>query len=91
MLRKARLAIAILISLFLAIFGFAWASKLGVPTPGIFVVVMLQQHVGMFQNLGAIGWALVLQMAVDFVFWLSVFLASYGIVSRRKQKDSGSS
>ena len=71
--------------LFLAVIGLG----LGVATPGVFVVFLLQQRLGMFQSLGEVGWAFVLQVAVDFVFWLSVVGGGYWLVSRWRQHNAG--
>jgi hypothetical protein len=67
------------VSLFLAFCGIGISHKLGIPTPGTFVVFYSISR-GHYYFSGAE--ALAIQIAIDWVFWFALIWAGYRLLRR---------
>ena len=69
------------VSLFLGWAGIAITGKVGFPTPGVFIVALWAPH----SEVISLGGAIVLQIAIDFVFWFAVIFAILWGVRKQRQ------
>jgi hypothetical protein len=85
-LKGILLAVVGAASFVLALFGMPLSGKIGFPTLGVLVMAWLAPR----SRAISLGGAIVLQVAIDFVFWFALTCAFLWAVGRQRQKRSAS-